>query len=86
MPEPVELPVTVRNPLDRHTLVWISIGGVPEGYYVYFPRQYLYLEVHAERNLELLVITLCEVRDLSSSCQRPRKRLPAMAIRRQHAV
>lgn len=64
VPEPVELPVTVRNPLDRRTLVWLSIDGVPEGYYVYFPRQYLYLEPHGERNLELLVIPLCKVRDL----------------------
>ena len=62
--EPVELPVTVRNPLNRRTLIWIAVNGVPEGFYVYFPRQYLYLEAHAERNLELLVIPLREMRDL----------------------
>ncbi len=63
VPEPVELPVTVRNPLDKRTLIWIAVDGVPEGYYVYFPRQWLYLEGRAERNLELLVIPLRGIRE-----------------------
>lgn len=66
VPEPVELPVAVRNPLNKRTLVWITLDGVPEGFYVYFPRRWLYLEALSEERLELLVIPLCEIKDLKT--------------------
>jgi len=66
VPEPVELPVAVRNPLNKRTLVWITLDGVPKGFYVYFPRRWLYLEAFSEQTLELLVIPLCEIKDLET--------------------
>jgi M6 family metalloprotease-like protein len=66
VPEPVELPIAVRNPLKRRTLIWIALDGVPEGFYVYFPRRWLYLEALSEQTLELLVIPLCEIKDLKT--------------------
>jgi M6 family metalloprotease-like protein len=66
VPEPVELPVAVRNPLNKRTLVWITLDGVPEGFYVYFPRRWLYLEALSERTLELLVIPLRDIKDLKT--------------------
>ena len=66
VPEPVELPIAVRNPLNKRTLVWITLESVPQGFYVYFPRRWLYLEALAEQTLELLVIPLCEIKDLKT--------------------
>ncbi|KAH0558923.1 hypothetical protein GP486_004454 [Trichoglossum hirsutum] len=66
VPEPVELSVAVRNPLKKRTLIWISLDGVPEGFYAYFPHRYVYLEALAERNLEILVIPLREIPDLTA--------------------
>ena len=66
VPEPVELPIAVRNPLKKRTLVWITLDGVPEGIYVYFPRRWLYLEALSELTLELLVIPLREIKDLKT--------------------
>jgi hypothetical protein len=45
-------------------LVWLTLDGVPEGFYVYFPRRWLYLEALSEQTLELLVIPLREIKDL----------------------
>jgi hypothetical protein len=64
--EPVELPVAVRNPLNKRTLIWIAVDGVPEEFYVYFPRRWLYLEALSEQFLELLVIPLREIKDLKT--------------------
>ena len=66
VPEPVELPVLVRNPLDRRELISISIDGVPAGFYVYFPRRHLFLEPRSEARLELLVIPLKKIPDLKA--------------------
>lgn len=66
VPEPVELPVAIRNPLNERTLIWICIRDVPAGIYVYFPRRWLYLEARAEQTLELLVIPLREIKDLKA--------------------
>jgi len=66
VPEPIELPIAVRNPLNKRTLVWISLENCPQGFYVYFPRRWLYLEALAEQTLELLVIPLCQVKDLKT--------------------
>ncbi|KAI9774070.1 MAG: hypothetical protein M1840_005163 [Geoglossum simile] len=63
---PIELPVAVRNPLKKRTLIWITLDGVPEGFYVYFPRRWVYLEALSEQILELLVIPLREVKDLKT--------------------
>lgn len=66
VPEPVELPIAVRNPLKKRTLIWINLDGVPEGFYVYFPRRWLYLEALSEETLELLVIPLREMKDFKT--------------------
>ena len=72
VPEPVELPIAVRNPLNKRTLIRITINGVPEGIYVYFPRRWLYLEALAEQTLELLVIPLREIKDLKTKVAKVR--------------
>lgn len=66
VPEPIELSVNIQNPLNRRTLVSIVVDGVPAGFYVYFPRRYLYLEALGQQRLELLVIPRREVKDLKT--------------------
>ncbi|EPE26335.1 E set [Glarea lozoyensis ATCC 20868] len=64
VPEPVELPVTIRNPLNVRTLIFLNLENVPEGFYVYLPHQVVTVEPLGERNLELLVIPMKEIPDL----------------------
>jgi hypothetical protein len=56
VPAPVITPVAVRNPLDRRTIVYVGIKGVPSGYTVHFPHSWVWLEPLAERRLELTVL------------------------------
>lgn len=58
MAEPVQLTVAVRNPLDEHALVFVSLENVPVGYFVYFPHRWVWLEAKGEKKLDLLVIPL----------------------------
>lgn len=64
VPEPVVMTVAVRNPLKERSLVMISLQGVPYGYYVYFPHRWLWLDGLAERQLDLLVIPLIDIREM----------------------
>ena len=56
IPEPVIMPVAVRNPLKQRTIVLMEIRGVPDGYTVHFPHSWLWLEPLEERRFELTII------------------------------
>ncbi len=56
VPSPVFMPVAVRNPLKKRTIVLISVKGVPYGYTVHFPHAWVWLDPLEERNMELVVI------------------------------
>jgi hypothetical protein len=56
VPGPVKLTVAVRNPLDRETIVFVLLDGVPRGYHVYFPHRWLHMKPLGERQLDLLII------------------------------
>ena len=56
VPDPLIMPVAVRNPLKDPTLVMMSISGVPRGYTVQFPNAWLWLEPLQERKFELVII------------------------------
>jgi hypothetical protein len=60
IPTPVIIPVAVRNPLKRRTIVLLSISGVPYGYTVHFPNAWLWLNPLEERKLELTVIPMLD--------------------------
>ncbi len=64
VPEPVVMTVAVRNPLKERSLVMISLQGVPQGYYVYFPHRWLWLDALAERKLDLLIIPLVDIQEM----------------------
>lgn len=56
VPDPVLMPVAVRNPLKHRTMVIVRVTGVPEGFTVHFPHAWVWLDGLEERNLTLTVI------------------------------
>ena len=55
-PDGVVMPVAVRNPLDRQTIVYMEIRGVPEGYIAQFPHQWLWLGAKQERIFDFVIV------------------------------
>ncbi|WP_066498163.1 IPT/TIG domain-containing protein [Abyssisolibacter fermentans] len=64
IPEPVSLKMSVRNPLKEKTLIRIGLQGVPQGFHVYFPHRWIWLEPLEEKIFELLVVPTTDIRDL----------------------
>lgn len=64
VPEPIVMPIAVRNPLEEDALVQISLDGVPRDYRVYFPHRWLYLGPLGERRLDLLVVPTRHIREM----------------------
>ncbi len=56
VPEAVLLPVAIRNPKKDRRQVFISLAGVPRGYRVQFPHQWVWLDGLAEKTFDLAVI------------------------------
>jgi M6 family metalloprotease-like protein len=56
VPEPVAMPIAIRNPLDRPAVVRVDVLDVPEGYRVYLPTRSVRLPARGERKLALLVV------------------------------
>jgi hypothetical protein len=55
VPDPLIIPIAVRNPLKRRSLALISIRNVPQGYVIQFPHQWVWLDALEERKFELVV-------------------------------
>jgi hypothetical protein len=55
VPDPLIIPIAVRNPLKQRSLALISIRNVPRGYVVQFPHQWVWLDSLQERKLELVI-------------------------------
>ena len=53
---PVFVSTAIRNPLDERRMVSIALSGVPRGYRVHFPHQWVWLDAKAERHFDLVVI------------------------------
>jgi hypothetical protein len=58
VPDPVMIPVAVRNPLKKRTIVFIGVKGVAEGFKVHFPHSWVWLDPLEERKFELTVIPI----------------------------
>jgi len=56
VPDAVLLPVAVRNPKKDRRQIYISLAGVPRGYRVQFPHQWVWLDGLAEKTFDLAVI------------------------------
>ena len=60
VPMPVYIPVAVRNPLRKNTIIQLSLTGVKIGYIAQFPNTWLYLGPLEERRLTLTVIPVLD--------------------------
>jgi len=56
VPMPVIIPIAVRNPLDKETMVMIQLSHVPKGYIVHFPHRWVFLKAKQEKQYEFIVI------------------------------
>ncbi len=60
VPEPVVMTLAVRNPVEERVMVYLSLVGVPYGFYVYFPHRWVWLEPLGERKLDLIVVPIID--------------------------
>ncbi|KAH6669730.1 hypothetical protein F5X68DRAFT_249175 [Plectosphaerella plurivora] len=77
--EPVEMLVSVRNPLKRRALIRVELDGVREGFGVYFPHRWVWLEAEGSRELTLIVVPLADIREMKKPGAR-RTRIRAMGF------
>jgi hypothetical protein len=57
-PKSIVMPVAVRNPLNRQTLVMINVRSVPKGYTVQFPHRWLWLNPKQEKTFNFIIILI----------------------------
>jgi M6 family metalloprotease-like protein len=58
VPDPLVIPVAVRNPLKDKTIALLSLRGLPEGFIAQLPHAWVWLGPQEERKLELVVVPL----------------------------
>jgi len=61
VPNPLIIPIAVRNPLKERTIVLISVRGVPEGFVAQFPHAWVWLDSKQERLFDLTVVPLQDI-------------------------
>jgi len=74
VPEPVSMPVAVRNPRDVDVVVQLRLVGVPEGYRAYLPHRWVHLGPHEEQQMDLLVVPTFELEELREAMTLSRRR------------
>lgn len=67
VPDPIKIPLAVRNPLNEPSLVWIHLEGVPQGYKVQLPHHWVYLPAMGHKEMEAIVITLDDIENTQRS-------------------
>ena len=73
VPEPIVMPVAVRNPRDTDARVELRVWGVPEGYLVYLPYRWVQLGPRSEQRMDLLIVPTAELKQLRATMERVRK-------------
>lgn len=69
LPRPVVTSVAVRNPLKRCSIALLSVTGVPEGFKVYFPHAWVWLDPLEERRMDLVTIPTLDYQYYQDSCK-----------------
>ncbi len=59
---PIVKPVTVRNPLNKETTIFLNVTGVPRGFVVQFPNAWLTLGPKDKRTVELIIVPTLDLR------------------------
>ena len=61
VPDPIKIPLAVRNPKDEPSIVLVSFTGVPAGYIVQLPHHWVFLGPGGEKRMEAVVIPLVDI-------------------------
>lgn len=56
VPQPVYIPLAVRNPSNERRIVHVAIRGVKAGYVVQFPHEWVWLDPLEEKHFEVTVV------------------------------
>jgi len=74
VPEPVAMPIAIRNPLDRDAVVQIRVSGVPDGYRFYLPHRWVELPPLGEMRMDMLVVPTKDLERLRADIEKVRRR------------
>ena len=74
VPEPIAMPVAVRNPRDVAVTVQLRVFGVPDGYLAYLPYRWVRLAPLGEARMDLLIVPTADLKELRSIMAQVRKR------------
>ncbi len=62
-PDPVRIPLAIRNPRDEDAILLVRVVGVPEGWIVQLPHHWVYLPPLGETELEAIVIGTRDIKE-----------------------
>ena len=61
VPNPIKIPMAVRNPRNERSIVFVGVDGVPEGYMIQVPHHWVYLDALGELEMEAIVVPLVDI-------------------------
>lgn len=73
VPEPVRLPIAVRNPRNVDVRAEIRLIGVPDGYLVYLPHRWVRLAPLGEARMDLLIVPTSDLKELRADMDHVRR-------------
>ena len=62
-PDPVLIPLAVRNPKDEPSIILVRMVGVPDGWIVQLPHHWVYLDALGEKRMEAVAIATFDIRE-----------------------
>ncbi len=74
VPEPIAMPIAVRNPMRTDAVVHLGVTGVPDGYRVYLPHRWVVLSPYGEMRMDLLVVPTRDLERLRDDMVKVRRR------------
>ena len=70
-PDPLVIPLAIRNPRDEPSIVLVRMVGIPDGWTVHLPHHWVFLPPLGERLLEAVVVTGQDVAAFEQKEARP---------------
>ena len=61
VPDPLIIPIAVRNPLKERTIALLSLRGLPEGFIAQLPHSWVWLDPLQERLMDVTVVPLYDI-------------------------
>jgi len=73
-PVPVTIPTAIRNPLEERALIRLAVKGVPRGWRVHFPHEWVWLDAKAEKQFDMTVVPMFDFDDIQPSATHANER------------